>query len=93
MNPVLNGGGGVRQSMNLLTFAMKIGLVRESVRVDLTAYDGRLTTEMLRDIAFAFLYRNVRMFRVAVVRISTVGVVKSIIIGSDQRSAYKLVKG
>jgi len=52
--------GGERQSTQSLTFAMKIGLVRESVRVDLAAYGGRLTTEMLRDIAFAFLDRNVR---------------------------------
>lgn len=52
--------GGEQQSLYSLTFAMKIGLVRESVRVDLAAYGGRLTTEMLRDIAFAFLDRNVR---------------------------------
>lgn len=57
MAVVMNGGQQVS-----LTFAMKIGLVRESVRVDLGAYDGRLTTEMLRDIAFAFLDRNVRVF-------------------------------
>jgi len=61
MTAVINGGG-VRQSMYMLTFAMKIGLVRESVRVDLAAYGGRLTTEMLRDIAFAFLDRNVHFF-------------------------------
>ena len=53
--------GGDRQSMLCsLTFGMKIGLIRESVRVDLASYGGRLTTEMLRDIAFAFLDRNVR---------------------------------
>jgi len=52
--------GGAVQSMYSLTFAMKLGLIRESVRVDLSAYGGRLTTEMLRDIAFAFLDRNVR---------------------------------
>ena len=58
MTAVVNGGE--RQSMYSLTFAMKIGLVRESVRVDLASYGGRLTTDMLRDIAFAFLDRNVR---------------------------------
>jgi len=59
MTDVVNGGG-IRLSMSSLTFAMKIGLVRESVRVELGAYGGRLTNEMLRDIAFAFLDRNVR---------------------------------
>ena len=58
MTAVVNGGE--REPMDSLTFAMKIGLIRESVRVDLAAYGGRLTTDMLRDIAFAFLDRNVR---------------------------------
>jgi len=57
MAVVVNGG-----EQASLTFAMKTGLVRESVRVDLAAYDRHLTTEMLRDIAFAFLDRNVRDF-------------------------------
>ena len=59
MSVVVNGDD--EQSLYSLTFAMKFGLVRESVRVDLAAYDGRLTTEMLRDIAFAFLDKNVRL--------------------------------
>jgi len=60
MTAVVNGGD--RQStLCSLTFAMKIGLIRESVRVELSAYGGRLTAEMLRDIAFAFLDRNVRI--------------------------------
>jgi len=58
MTGVVNGG--MRQSMYSLTFAMKIGLVRESVRVELADHGGRLTTEMLRDIAIAFLEKNVR---------------------------------
>jgi len=58
MTAVANGGE--RSSMfGSLTFAMKIGLIRESVRVELAAYGSRLTAEMLRDIAFAFLDRNV----------------------------------
>ena len=58
MTAVVNGGEQLPSCS--LTFAMKIGLILESVRVDLAAYGGRLTTEMLRDVAFAFLDRNVR---------------------------------
>ena len=57
MAVVVNGG---EQASLSLTFAMKVGLIRESVRVDLAASGGRLTTEMMRDIAFAFMDRNVR---------------------------------
>jgi len=60
MTAVVNGGGSRLSMSGSLTFAMKIGLIRESVRVELAAYGGRLTAEMLRDIAFAFLDRNVR---------------------------------
>jgi hypothetical protein len=51
--------GDVKLAVTSLTFDLKIGLVRESVRVDLQPTGGRLTNELLTDIAFSFLDRNV----------------------------------
>jgi hypothetical protein len=51
--------GDVKLAGNSLTFDLKIGLVRESVRVDLQSTGGRLTNEVLTEIAVSFLDRNV----------------------------------
>lgn len=58
MTQIVNGEARLLTSQ--ITFDLKIGLIRESVRVDLQPTGGRLTNDLLTEIAFSFLDRNVR---------------------------------